>query len=144
MVKPSEVMILVLTVCTLLAVSACQGGSHSKRPKRIPGRNQTTPPSYDVYLPPTKLADLEDEAITESSGLAASRTSPGVIGPITTPATDHSFTHSIARGAVAGFGGLPVRLLMIGKTFQRGRDQSPTRVISTLATLAITPALGPR
>jgi hypothetical protein len=78
MVKPSEVMILVLTVCTLLAVSACQGGSHSKKAKADSReRNQTTPPSYDVYLPPTKLADLEDEAITESSGLAASRTSPG-------------------------------------------------------------------
>ena len=77
MVKLSDIMILVLTVCTLLAVSACQGGSHSKKGKAGPRENQTTPPSYDVYLPPTKLADLEDEEITESSGLAASRTSPG-------------------------------------------------------------------
>ena len=40
-------------------------------------RKQTNPPTYDVYLPPTKLADLEDPAIDESSGLIASRTSPG-------------------------------------------------------------------
>ncbi len=40
-------------------------------------RNQTNPPDYDVYLPPVKLADLEDQAIYESSGLIASRTSPG-------------------------------------------------------------------
>ncbi|HEV2883566.1 MAG TPA: hypothetical protein VGW36_01840, partial [Pyrinomonadaceae bacterium] len=33
--------------------------------------------SDGVYGPPTKLAELEDKAIDESSGLAASRTSPG-------------------------------------------------------------------
>ena len=58
-----------------MVVSACQGGSPSKKAKAE--RNQTNPPSYDVYLPPTKLADLEDQSITESSGLVASRTSPG-------------------------------------------------------------------
>ena len=68
-------MIVILTVWTLLVVSACQGGSPSKKAKAE--RNQTNPPSYDVYLPPTKLADLEDQSITESSGLVASRTSPG-------------------------------------------------------------------
>ena len=78
MVKPSEVMILILTVWALLAVSACQGVSQSKNAKAGSAeRNQTNPPTYDVYLPPTKLADLEDQAITESSGLVASRTSPG-------------------------------------------------------------------
>ena len=64
---------LVLTVCTLLAISACQGGSQ----KKSADRNKTSAPTYDVYLPPAKLADLEDRAISESSGLAASRTSPG-------------------------------------------------------------------
>lgn len=68
-------MIVILTVWALLVVSACQGGSPSKKAKAE--RNQTNPPSYDVYLPPTKLADLEDQSITESSGLVASRTSPG-------------------------------------------------------------------
>jgi len=68
-------MILVVTVWTLLVATACQGGSPSKKAKAA--RNQTNPPSYDVYLPPTKLADLEDQSITESSGLVASRTSPG-------------------------------------------------------------------
>lgn len=65
-------MILVLTVSTLLAVSACHGGSSQKKAKA-----ETNPPAYDVYLPPTKLADLEDRSIEESSGLIASRTSPG-------------------------------------------------------------------
>lgn len=68
-------MNLILTLCALLTVSACHGESHQKKAKAE--RNQTNPPSYDVYLPPTKLADLEDQSITESSGLVASRTSPG-------------------------------------------------------------------
>jgi hypothetical protein len=75
MTKPGDVMILILTVWTLLAVSACHGESSQKKGKA--GRNQTNPPAYDVYLPPTKLADLEDRAIYESSGLVASRMSPG-------------------------------------------------------------------
>lgn len=65
-------MFLVLTVATLLAVSACHGGSSQKKAKA-----ETNPPAYDIYLPPTKLADLEDRSIEESSGLIASRTSPG-------------------------------------------------------------------
>lgn len=75
MIKLTDVMILVVTAWTLLVACACQGGSPSKKAKAE--RNQTNPPSYDVYLPPTKLADLEDQSITESSGLVASRTSPG-------------------------------------------------------------------
>ena len=75
MVKLNDVMMLTLTVWTLLVVSACHGGSPQKKPNAE--RNQTNPPSYEVYLPPTKLADLEDQAIYESSGLVASRTSPG-------------------------------------------------------------------
>lgn len=70
-------MILMLTVWALLATSACQGVSQSKKAKADSAERQRNPPSYDVYLPPTKLADLEDQAITESSGLVASRTSPG-------------------------------------------------------------------
>ena len=71
-------MILMLIVWVLLAPSACQGVSQSKKAKADSAeRNQASPSSYEVYLPPTKLADLEDRAITESSGLVASRTSPG-------------------------------------------------------------------
>jgi hypothetical protein len=78
MFKPSDIMIWILTVWTLLAVSACQGVSQSKKAKAGSAeRNQTNLPTYDVYLPPTKLADLEDQSINESSGLVASRTSPG-------------------------------------------------------------------
>ncbi len=54
--KLSDVMILVLTVWVLLAVSACHGFSSQKKAER----SQTNPPTYDVYLPPIKLADLED------------------------------------------------------------------------------------
>lgn len=68
-------MILALTVWVLLAVSACHGMSSQKKSKAE--QRQADPPTYDVYLPPTKLADLEDRAIYESSGLVASRTSPG-------------------------------------------------------------------
>ena len=67
---------LLLTLWTLLAISACQGGSQ-KTPKPDSADRKTKPPAHDVYLPPTKLADLEDKAIEESSGLIASRTSPG-------------------------------------------------------------------
>jgi hypothetical protein len=78
MVKLSDVMTLILTIWTLLMVSACQGMSPPKNAKAGSAeQNQTNPPSYDVYLPPNKLADLEDPAISESSGLVASRTSPG-------------------------------------------------------------------
>jgi hypothetical protein len=75
MIKLGDIMILALTVWTLLAVSACHGLSSQKKPKAE--RSETNQPAYDVYLPPTKLADLEDRAISESSGLVASRTSPG-------------------------------------------------------------------
>ncbi|HEV7681190.1 MAG TPA: hypothetical protein VGO68_03635 [Pyrinomonadaceae bacterium] len=68
-------MILMITVWLLLAVGACHVGSSQKKAKSE--RKQDNHASYDVYLPPTKLADLEDRAIYESSGLVASRTSPG-------------------------------------------------------------------
>ena len=77
MAKPREVKILVLIVSALLLVSACRGVSQSKKAKAGSAEQNQTPASYDVYLPPTKLADLEDQTITESSGLVASRTSPG-------------------------------------------------------------------
>ena len=74
-----------LTVALLLfAVGACQRVSVSPpataRPveqKQKPKQRQRALPSSGVYGPPVKLADLEDKAINESSGLVASRTSPG-------------------------------------------------------------------
>jgi hypothetical protein len=68
-------MVFVITVWLLMAVAACNSGLSQKKAKT--DRKQTNPASYDVYLPPTKLADLEDRAIYESSGLVASRNSPG-------------------------------------------------------------------
>ena len=75
MVKLKDAMILMITVWMLVAVAACHGGLSQKKAK--PERQQNSAPGYDVYLPPTKLAELEDEAIYESSGLVASRNSPG-------------------------------------------------------------------
>lgn len=72
MVKPSGIMVLMLAVWTLPGVSACHGMSPQKKAKA-----DAKAPTYDVYLPPKKLADLEDQGIYESSGLVASRTSPG-------------------------------------------------------------------
>lgn len=76
---------LLIAVLLLFAVGACQQVSVSPdataRPveqKQKPKRKQRAPvPSSGVYGPPVKLADLEDKAINESSGLVASRTSPG-------------------------------------------------------------------
>lgn len=75
MVKLSDAMIMVLTVWMLLTVSACHSGVSQKKAKT--DRQQNNSPGYDAYLPSTRLADLEDQAITESSGLVASRSAPG-------------------------------------------------------------------
>lgn len=76
---------LLIAALLLFALGACQQVSVSPdataRPveqKRKPKQKQRAPvPSSGVYGPPVKLADLEDKAINESSGLVASRTSPG-------------------------------------------------------------------
>lgn len=63
----------------LAAFSACQQVHLPKNAKAgsvDPKRNKPAG-SNEVYGPPTKLADLEDPTIDESSGLVASRTSPG-------------------------------------------------------------------
>ena len=73
-------MKLILIVLTLFAVSACQQLAVPKDAKADAQkrRQKNKPPaSSDVYGPPIKLADLEDRSIDESSGLIASRTTPG-------------------------------------------------------------------
>ena len=81
----SSRVFLLIGALLLLAVGACQQVSVSQdasaRPveqKQKPKKVQRAPlPSSGVYGPPVKLADLEDKAVNESSGLVASRTSPG-------------------------------------------------------------------
>ncbi len=73
-----DLVMLLLIVWTLLAISACHAASPQKKAKAdSENRNKTNPPAYNVYSPPTRLAELEDQTIEESSGLTASRTSPG-------------------------------------------------------------------
>lgn len=67
---------LIAVIISLLVFAACQHVSSQKKGKARPIKNIKTPAS-DAYGPPAKLADLEDRAIEESSGLIASRTSPG-------------------------------------------------------------------
>ncbi len=76
---------LVFVSLLVLAVSACQqvsisqdarAGSHEQKRKQQQRQRPPTP-SNGIYGPPVKLGDLEDKAIKESSGLVASRTSPG-------------------------------------------------------------------
>lgn len=71
-------MLLLVTALTLLIASACQDLSTPKNAKAgSTSQKETKAAASDAYLPPTKLADLEDPAIAESSGLIVSRTSPG-------------------------------------------------------------------
>ncbi|HKO60642.1 MAG TPA: hypothetical protein VJV03_05740 [Pyrinomonadaceae bacterium] len=79
---------LLSVLLLIMATGACQQVSISQdararsneqkqKQKRQPQKQKAPAPSSDVYGPPVKLGDLEDKAISESSGLVASRTSPG-------------------------------------------------------------------
>lgn len=77
-------MKLILLMCLLVTAFACQqvpvpqdarAGSHSADPGTAPP-NSTE--SNEVYGPPTRVGALEDRAIKESSGIVASRTTPGM------------------------------------------------------------------
>ncbi len=75
-----EILKFVPALLMVLSVVACQQLPEPKSAKADPQsrRNkQQAPTANDIYWPPTKLANLEDRAIDESSGLIASRTSPG-------------------------------------------------------------------
>ena len=77
-------MNLSLLICLLVTASACQQlpvpqGAKADSHPYDPGAEQRNSAGADeVYGPPTKLADLEDPAIKESSGIVASRTTPGL------------------------------------------------------------------
>ena len=78
----SRVYLLIIALL-VFAIGACQQVSVSRDASARPveqkqKQKQRAPaPSTGVYGPPVKLADLEDKAVDESSGLVASRTSPG-------------------------------------------------------------------
>lgn len=75
---------LILLICLLVVVSACQRAPSPLKAKGEPAQSKKKAQQRAVaqvsetYGPPTKLADLEERAVNESSGLAASRTSPGL------------------------------------------------------------------
>ena len=76
-----SVLLLALAVGACQQVSVSQDArarSREQKQKPKPSQKQkASAPSSGVYGPPVKLADLQDRAIDESSGLVASRTSPG-------------------------------------------------------------------
>jgi hypothetical protein len=76
MLNPRNLFICLLTLA-LGAITACQQVSLPKDARARPIKQETRTASGEVYGPPIKLADLQDKAIAESSGLVASRTSPG-------------------------------------------------------------------
>ena len=69
--------VLTATACQQVSISHnAKAGSHEQKQKQRQ-KPPPPPPSNEVYGPPVKLGELEDKAINESSGLVASRTSPG-------------------------------------------------------------------
>jgi hypothetical protein len=75
---------LLIFACLLASLSGCQqvplpqaaqAETHSSKPALY--SSATSQPNV-TYRPPVKLANLADPAINESSGLVASRTSPGL------------------------------------------------------------------
>lgn len=61
----------------ILPVTACQQVPLPEDARADSIKEETNTNAAETYGPPVKLADLEDKAIDESSGLVASRTSPG-------------------------------------------------------------------
>ena len=73
-----------LLACLLITLSACQKvpvPQDAKARRHLPdgsvNRETSTLPS-EIYGPPTSIGILEDRAIDESSGIVASRTTPGM------------------------------------------------------------------
>jgi len=75
--RSSRGLLLFVFISGLVVVSACQQVSISKDARARSRDQQARTSSSETYGPPVKLADLQDKAIDESSGLVASRTSPG-------------------------------------------------------------------
>lgn len=70
-------LLLLMFMLVLVVVTGCQQVPLAENARARPVREETTTNAVEAYGPPVKLADLEDKAIDESSGLVASRTSPG-------------------------------------------------------------------
>jgi hypothetical protein len=75
---------LIVCACLLTLACACQQAPIPSNARGVPSQAKkrktpiTTEPRSEAYGPPAKLADLEEPAVGESSGIAASRTSPGL------------------------------------------------------------------
>jgi hypothetical protein len=75
---------LSLLACLLLSISACQQVGVPQDAKAVPPASKKSPAQKpaaradDPYGPPSKLGVLEYKAIDESSGIVASRTTPGL------------------------------------------------------------------
>jgi hypothetical protein len=71
-----------LLACLLVAMVSCQQAPVPERAEALPVAQPavqgTSKRARDTYGPPTRLADLEDPAIKESSGIVASRSTPGL------------------------------------------------------------------
>jgi hypothetical protein len=104
-----------LLVVLLVVLTGCQKGSHDAKAGR-PSRDErseqksATQPNEN-YGAPIKLGVLEDQSIDESSGIVASRTTPGMYwthndsgdGPFIYAFDDHGHNHGVWRvtGALA-------------------------------------------
>jgi hypothetical protein len=84
MINPRSFLKLCLLACLLATLSACQqvplpqtaqAGPHTPEPAL---ESKAAPQTSETYGPPTKLGSLADPAINESSGIVASRTTPGL------------------------------------------------------------------
>jgi len=73
-----------MNVCLLLVVSACQrmplppSAEAAKPPANTRAQQKSPPKQNETYESPRKLGTLQDPAINESSGIVASRTTPGL------------------------------------------------------------------
>jgi hypothetical protein len=83
MINPGSFLRLCLLGCLLVTLSACQhmplpqtaqAGPHSSEALE----SRAAPQTNGTYGPPTRLGNLADPAIDESSGIVASRTTPGL------------------------------------------------------------------
>src|SRR6266851_3388499 len=71
------------TLCLLLVVSACQrmplpASAEAAKPPANTRVEQKSPRQSETYGPPRVLGTIQDPAINESSGIVASRTTPGL------------------------------------------------------------------
>jgi hypothetical protein len=70
--------------CLLLVLSACQrmpapsSAEAAKPPANTRGERKSSPRQTETYGPPRVLGTIQDPAINESSGIIASRTTPGL------------------------------------------------------------------